>query len=344
MKALAAGGHSVRGPPKGGFMPSRHDHFPRHDRERCLRTRAAADALEVRWRAADVSPQGLAAAIDALREAPPAVAMDRMLPWLRDIGWLRARLASALALFEIDIFARPPLRPIGGGDGIVGLILAEIGPVRLSLQIHRVEQGGAASPAAVFTPGAAAIRVLASGGAMLHRHHVALPDAEEAGLFSAASAAPCHNAPPRALAQDEILQLDTAREAFSLAEATGDVVLLELAVQPSSPLPIRCYDAASGRLVHVSASRRDSSFRQMALTLLRSFGRTDAAPLFVEATHDADFATRWAALRELVALDPAAAQARIDAMAASDPHPEIRRAAAATLALYAPKEADPCPA
>ncbi|WP_428683606.1 HEAT repeat domain-containing protein [Sphingopyxis sp.] len=325
-------------------MPSRHDHFPRHDRERCFRTRAAADALETGWRAADVSPQGLVAAIDALRDAPPAVAMDRLLPWLRDISWLRARLERALALVEADIFARPPLRPIGGGERIAGLILAECGPVRLSLQLHRVEQGGAASTAAVFTPGAAVIRVLASGGAMLHRHHVALSEAEATGLFSAASAALCHNAPPRPLAQDEILQLDTAREAFSLTDAKGDVVLLELAVQPPSSLPIRSYDIASGRLAHVSASRRDSSFRQMALTLLRSFGRTDAAPLFVEATHDADFATRWSALRELVALDPAAARARVEAMAASDPHPEIRRAATATLALYAPKEADPCPA
>ena len=137
---------------------------------------------------------------------------------------------------------------------------------------------------------------------------------------------------------------DTTREAFSLARATGDVLLLELAVQPPSPLPIRSYDVASGRLVHVSASRRDSSFRTMALGLLRSFGRTDAAPLFAEATRAGDFAARWSALREFVALDPAAARPRVEAMAASDPHPEIRRAAIATLALYAVRKAEPCPA
>ena len=31
-------------------------------------------------------------------------------------------------------------------------------------------------------------------------------------------------------------------------------------------------------------------------------------------------------------------------MAADDPHPEVRRAATATLALYPPAKADPCPA
>lgn len=72
----------------------------------------------------------------------------------------------------------------------------------------------------------------------------------------------------------------------------------------------------------------------MALTLLRHLGRTDAAPLFAEATQADDFALRWHAMRELVALAPAAALPRLTAMAAADPHPEVRRAAQATLALF----------
>lgn len=323
---------------------SRHDHFPRHDRDRCRRLHAAASGLERDWRIADAGPAGLATTIDALQHAPPEVVMGRLLRWLQDIGWLRTRLADALALLAADPFARAPLRPVGGGEGAAGLILAERGHIRLSLQIHRFEQGSAGPSTAVFIPGAAAIRVLASGGAALHRHLVALSEAEEAGLFSAATAAPCRNEPPRSLIEGELLRFDTTCEAFSFAGATGDVLLLELTVQPPSPLPIRSYDVASGRLVHVSASRRDSSFRTMALALLRSFGRADAAPLFAEATHAGDFAARWSALRELVALDPAAARPRVEAMAASDPHPEIRRAATATLALYAARKAEPCPA
>ncbi|WP_374525462.1 HEAT repeat domain-containing protein [Sphingopyxis sp.] len=323
---------------------SRHDHFPRHDPDRCRRLRKAARGLESDWRTADAGPDGLVATIGALQDAPLDIVLHRLLPWLQHITWLRTRLAGALALLAVDPFARPPLRPVGGGEGAAGLILAERGHIRLSLQFHRVEQGGTQSSTAVFIPGAAAVRVLASGGAKLHRHHVALSEAEEAGLFSAATAAPCRSEPPRPLTDGELLCLDTTREAFSLAQASGDVLLLELAVQPPSPLPIRSYDIASGRLAHVSASRRDSSFRTMALALLRSFRRTDAAPLFAEATYTEDFAARWSALRELVALDPAAARPRVEAMAASDPHPEIRRAATATLALYPARKVEPCPA
>lgn len=324
-------------------MTSRHDHFPRLDRGRRNRIMAAADTLEAEWKRTDILPQGLAAAIDATHLFPPGLVADHLQPWLDDIGWLQTRLAGALALLAADDFARPSLRPVGGGEGPVGLILAERGVVRLSLQIQRFEQGGTVPATAVFVPGVAAIRILSTGGAMLHRHRVVLDGMAEEGCFRASTAAPCRTAVPRPLVAGETLRLDTAREAFSLADATGDAMLLELVVQPPSALPIRCYDVASGRLVHVSTSRRDSSFRMMALALLRSFGRRDAVPLFTEATRDADFAARWSALRELVALDPAAARPRVEAMAASDPHPEIRRAGAATLALYPIAKDEPCP-
>ncbi|HMP46095.1 MAG TPA: HEAT repeat domain-containing protein, partial [Sphingopyxis sp.] len=67
---------------------------------------------------------------------------------------------------------------------------------------------------------------------------------------------------------------------------------------------------------------------------LRIFGRRDAAPLFAEAARTEDFAARWTAMRDLVALDATAAHPLLAQMAAHDPHPEVRRAAAATLALY----------
>src|SRR3546814_6374675 len=74
----------------------------------------------------------------------------------------------------------------------------------------------------------------------------------------------------------------------------------------------------------------------MALTLLRHLGRTGAAPLFVAETRSEDFAARWHAMRELIALDPAAARPHLAAMAASDRHSEVRAAAAATLGLLTP--------
>jgi hypothetical protein len=314
---------------------SRHDHFPRADAARCREIGAAAADLAAIWRADDAAPTGLLTALAAAADDTPDQTIVRLRPRLADPRWLGARLDQALALLEADAFARAPLRIVGGGGGPGGLILVECGAIRLSLQLLPFE-AMTAPTTTLFVPGRAAIHVLAAGGARLTLHHVALSAAEAAGAFSAAHASPCGSDPARPLVTGERLDLDTARTSFTIAGAAGDVLLLELAVQPPSPLPMRAYDLATGRLVHVSASRRDSSFRQMALALLREMDRRDAAPLFTEATHAEDFAARWSAMREFVALDPAAARPRLTEMAAFDPHPEVRQAASATSALYSP--------
>ncbi len=296
--------------------------------------RAVAD-LDAAWHAGDTAPDGLTTAIDALADAPADVAIAQLLPWLSDTIWLRGRLDAALALLAADPLARPPLRPTGGVDG-GGLVLADRGAIRLTLRLRPFSVSASVPASALFVPGRAAIHILRSGGARLCVHEAAIGAAEEAGGFTAKGAAPCRSRPPRPLRDGETLHLDTARQSFTLAggDGDGDALLLELAVQPPSRLPIRAYDIASGRLTQVSASRRDSSFRAMALTLLRRLGRTDAAPLFAAEAASEDFAARWNAMRELVALDAAAARPLLAAMAASDPHPEVRRAAAATHALF----------
>lgn len=322
---------------------SRHDHFPVADRPRRERMRAAATALAARWKAQDDAPAGLRTAIRAVEGAQPDAAIAALTPWLDDRRWLCARLEQALDLLAADPFARPPLRPVGGG-ALGGLLLAEVGAIRITLLVRPFEAGEAGdAPLALFAPGRTRLRILAAGGAAIRFHHVAVSAAEEGGRFSAAAAAPCITTPPRPLVTGETLALDTAREAISLSGGDGDILMLEIAVQPPSPLPVRAYDTAGGGLAHVSASRRDSSLRGMALALLRTLGRADAAPLFAAETQSEDFGARWNAMRELVALDPAAAHPHLAAMAASDSHLEIRRAAAATLALYT-REPAPCPA
>ena len=297
--------------------------------------RAAVAILDAAWSEADTAPGGLLTAIDALADASPDAAITALRPWLTDRRWLANRLASALALLRADPFARPPLRPVGGGDGAPGgLVLAERGVIRLTLRLWPFVPHTSALAPTIFVPGRAALHILASGGAQLCQHQVAVTSAEESGAFTARTAAPCHSTPPRPLQTGETLHLDTARQSVSLIPGAHDTLLLELTVQPPSPLPIRSYDPATGHLLHVSASRRDSSFRAMALTLLRHLGRPDAAPLFVAETQSTDFAARWHAMRELIALDPATARAPLAAMAADDPHSEVRAAAKATLALY----------
>lgn len=319
-------------------MISRHDHYPRAAADRRRRICHAAAALDADWRAEDEAEDGLFAAIDAVASLPPAEATRRLMPWLADTRWLSARMTAATAMLGAEPFARPPLRIVGGGTGTGGIVLAERGAVRLTLRLYPVE-AAAAPTTALFVPGHAALRILAPGGAELRCHHVAVSEAEEAGAFTAATASPCRSDALRPLVPGETLCFDTARTSFTIERQRGDLLMLELAVQPPSRLPIRAYDIATGRLVHVAASRRDSSFRQMALALLRTLGRPDAAPLFVAETRADDFAARWNAMRELIALDPAAARLHLAAMAASDPHPEVRAAAAATAAMLQPREA-----
>src|SRR3546814_6418614 len=79
-------------------------------------------------------------------------------------------------------------------------------------------------------------RILSTGGAAIAFHRVAVSAAEEAGAFTAAGASPCVSDPARPLITGETLTLDSARTAFSLAGGSGDIVLIELAVQPPSRL------------------------------------------------------------------------------------------------------------
>lgn len=287
----------------------------------------------------DLSPPALIAAMAALAGEPAGRQVAVLMPWVADPRWLAPWIDALLAPLAADPFARPGVRFVGGVDS-GGVVLAEAGDARLSLLLRGFT--AAEAPAAtLFVPGRSVTRVLVPGGAMLHRHHVAVTATEEAGAFTAAGAALCASDPPTPLEQGALWHLDTARDSYSLASG-GDVLLLELAVQPPSALPVRAYDIAGGHLVHVAASRRDSSFRAMALSLLRAMRRTDAAPLFAQEMRSDDFAARWHAARELAALDPLAAQGSLAAMAAADPHPEIRAAAAATLAMLRPEEAVPC--
>ena len=198
--------------------------------------RAVAD-LDAAWRAADTAPDGLLTVIAALAHAPADVVIAGLLPWLSNTHWLRDRLDAALALLAADPFTRPPLRMVGGGDdGPGGLVLADHGAVRLTLQLRPFSANEAAPGTAVFVPGGAAIHVLDGGGAELRAHSVAVSAAEEAGGFTAQGAARCHSQPPRPLRTGETLILDTARQSFTLqhgrAGARSDNLYLELTVQP----------------------------------------------------------------------------------------------------------------
>jgi hypothetical protein len=335
-------------------ITSRHDHFPRSDRVRRKALHQAELGLADALRAEDEAPGGIIAAMRQQSESDPLAIFTALLPWLSDDAWIGARLAKLSALGRADPFAMPPVR-IFSGAALAGLILAEADPITLSLMVRPFNAPPPRAPSVIFSPGHGLTRIVKPGGARLDRYQVAVSAEELAGGFRAATAAPCMAVGSAPLVSGQLIQVDQGCESFNLIGACSDIVMVQLFVRTPTRLPMREYDPATGRLVRVAASGRATSFRQMGLALLRAFGRRDAVPQFVAALDDPDFAMRWQVMRELTALDPVAALPHLARLAATDPHPEVRAAAAATLPLVrehlaraAPvpasqKEAAPCP-
>ena len=87
--------------------------------------------------------------------------------------------------------------------------------------------------------------------------------------------------------------------------------------------------ARAMRFIGASSTDEASSRVQMMVSLLRAMEREDALPLIVEALASPQFYTRWHVMREMLAMDAEAALPSLRRMAAGDPHPEVRAAAAA---------------
>lgn len=332
-------------------MPSRHDHYPRSDSARRRALHAREVALESALRSADQHADGIAAQIARLAaaRATPDQIFAALEPRLSDLGWLRDRLAALCSMAASDDFAMPPVRIFNGALG--GLILAEAPPITLSLMIRPFDQAPPAGAPVIFALGHGMTRIVKSGGARLRRYRVALSAAEKAGGFRASTANPCEFVGESALADGDIIRADQQCESFHMTGGDGDLVMLQIFVQAPSRVAMREYDPVTGQLVRLAAAGRATSFRQMGLAVLRAFGRRDAVPLFASALQDPDFAMRWQVMREFIALDPLAALPELAAMAAGDPHPEVRAAAGQTLRIVRehlakvrpPLEEMPCP-
>lgn len=287
---------------------------------------------------AAVEAQLREAAALAARDADAA--LDLLLPLLRDTGWIARRVDTALTPLRSDPLALAPLRPFQG-RWFAGVVLAEVAPIRLALIVRPFTAGSTAAGAArsaVFSSGVSLTRFLRSGGARLDHFAVTLTEAERQGGFRAASAAPCRRDGHTMIADDSIIRCDHSTQCFSIMDSQGDVAMVQAFVEQAGAVPTRDYDATSGQLRHVAGAQRDDSFRQMGLTLLRAMGRRDAVAQFAAEAGRADFGLRWHALRELVALDCDAARPLLDHAATQDPHPEVRAAAVATLALIAARQ------
>lgn len=150
--------------------------------------------------------------------------------------------------------------------------------------------------------------------------------------FTAAASGRCRLAERRRMEDGELLELDGRRSAFVIDHASSDLIYIQAVTGADrAPLTVE-YDADSLDFVGASSTDEVSSRTQMMLALLRTMDRRDAVPLMIGMLGDPNFYARWQTMRELLALDAEAALPHLQAFAADDPHPEVRAAAAATLA------------
>ncbi|MEA3066300.1 MAG: hypothetical protein QOJ27_2761 [Sphingomonadales bacterium] len=284
----------------------------------------------------------LGGAVPGARDADSMLALART--FLEDDETLGQVVAAAVATAAADPMCRPPLRA-SRNDVQDGLLLFSHPLLTLQLAVMNadalaIKRGSGGDPAPIsFTGQRSLFRFLKGGRAVLSIWEARPSD----DGFSVSDAAPCRLRGRRRLEDGDMIEFDGRREAFVVDSAESDLVYLFASTTLDSSPVATDYDCRSLELIAASSTDDVSSRVQMMLALLRALGRRDAAALFAERLRARHFHARWQAMRELLALDAELALPHLRRMAGCDPHPEVRAAAAETLAVFFP-EAHRCPA
>lgn len=290
----------------------------------------------------------LTAALDALAvptahevEALPALcALFDDTQWLDD--WFEAMAASARS----DAFFQPPLPTLKNGFQS-GLQLFSHRYLRLSLGVLPIDAlsakktGRTGAAAIVFTGTLSLQKFLRAGEAVLRMWAAA----EANPAFRFAQMPCCRPQETRRLRDGDLLRLDGRRQSYVVEHATGDIVLLqcEILVEPAALLVE--YDAEVHDAVAVSSTDDGASRSQMLLSFLGSVGCPDRESVIEAYTASPHFFVRWHAMREMLRLDSGTALPRLAIMAQTDPHADVREAAAGVLAaidVQKARGASPC--
>ena len=240
-----------------------------------------------------------------------------------------------------DPFFRPPLRRVVS-EVHLGLLLLDSQKLSILLAIttpdalarKRMSRKGAAS--ITFAGQRNVFKFLKAGGAVLSFWEA--PRIETG--FSVDAGGRCRKVGERPIEDGETIFLDGRSQSFVIEHATSEIVYIQ-AVTPCGAAPVSVeYDADSLSFAGASSTDEIGSRVQMMVSLLRLLDRQDAAPLIRECLDSPHFYVRWHVMREFLALDAELALPSLREMAESDPHPEVRGAAAQTLAAFFPEQQD----
>lgn len=272
----------------------------------------------------------------------PELAAERAEQLLADSDWARELLAPLMGALAADPLFEPPIKV--HRDALrIGAALFDCPAASIAASVTSASAMARLPPprTIVFTGRVAITRTVRAGGARLRRW---CADAM-APEFNAGDAAPCSVLEPVRLEDGMIHRTDGRWQAQLICDAGADVVTLVATIRAGAAPLMREYDIHSGALLRVADADDRPSRTEMLLRFLRVAGRADAGACFDDATRAHGFHLRWAAMREWLALDAAAAANRLGEMACDDPHAEVRTAAARMLPIVKQRlAAAGCPA
>lgn len=257
---------------------------------------------------------------------------DAVAALFADTSWVDALVAALAAKMRADPFFNPPFRNLGG-ELHAGLLVFEDEKVSISagvtsaLQMAAKKNHARGATSIGFSGQVGVYRFVKSGGATFSFWEAPLIGPG----FNAAEAGTCRRTHEREIADGEILIVDGRRHSYAVEKLKSSFVLLQASIAiDQAPLSVE-YDSATGAYVGCSATGDTSSRIQMITTLLRKLDHQAAFPAIAGFLDHPDFFVRWHVMKELLGLDAAAALPHLKRMAATDPHPDPRRAARAVL-------------
>lgn len=287
----------------------------------------------------------LEAELRQLTDPAPEQVLDAARRFMAQEDDIAAMLRAMIARSSKDPFFRPPFSALSSAihngillfsDPLLSIALGVIGVDMLAAS----KAGPSGATSIGFTGQASLYRYVKAGGAT-----ISLWEAPRiADHFVAGKAGECRLVGHRRLEDGDELAIDGRYQSFAIEHATGDTVYFQALTRSGAGPVATEYDSSSMTFIGANSTDEASSRIEIMVSLLRMMEREDALALILKSLESPYFYTRWHIMRELLAMDADAALPPLRRMAAEDPHPEVRAAAAQTLRLFFADEEAAAPA
>lgn len=302
------------------------------DSTRQHETKASIDAFVACWgpgpvhrRLRDIIGRTAAPTAEKIAEAACLLFADTL--------WVDALVDGLAARMRADPFFDPPFAhlttDIQNGllvfdHELLSIALSVISPTQVAAKKNAPHRG----PTSISFGGQLSVfKFVRAGGARLSFWE-APPVAAD---FTSAGAGRCRQTGERRIEDGEILMVDGRRQSYVIEQLRSNLVILQASItRDQAPLRVE-YDSQDCGFVGCSATDDSASRIQMITTLLRKLDCDAALPAMADLLDHPDFFVRWHVMKEMLGLDAGAALPHLKRMAASDPHPDPRRAARAVL-------------